>query len=176
MPAFQAVAGGAVAQNAARSTMASSNHAPWGPTVWPHHSLKESARGGALARRLGSYNVSSTRLQESPLPPPEQRLKVPLRWALDEMGVRRDGSSNASTATVPGSGDSLHVRYWVVEDSFDRSDPFAPIFLGVGGEGGVHVRCPPLADRFGALCVLAEHRFYGESWPANASLQAFKAG
>ena len=50
-----------------------------------------------LSRNVTTYNVSAVELQEAP---PEQRLRVPLRWALDDKGVRL--GTTKSEASVEG--------------------------------------------------------------------------
>lgn len=62
-------------------------------------------------------------------------------------------------------------RYFVNDAFFKKSDPSAPVFLMIGGEG----KANPVwmtagawidyAKEFGALCLMLEHRYYGKSHP-----------
>ena len=156
--------------------------------AWPPIHLKAGTLGGDLARHL---NAGLNGVVQNAVLEVDQHKKrsetldrvetVPLHWTLDDNGVRFPGwtlDDNAA-ATPSGADTTLDVRYWLVEDHFNASDATAPIFLGLGGEGavdGAQVQCPGLASVHGALCVMTEHRFYGESWPANRSLDAFKTG
>ena len=156
--------------------------------AWPPIHLKVGTLGGDLARHL---NAGLNGVVQNAVLEVDQHKKrsetldrvetVPLHWTLDDNGVRFPGwtlDDNAA-ATPSGADTTLDVRYWLVEDHFNASDATAPIFLGLGGEGavdGAQVQCPGLASVHGALCVMTEHRFYGESWPANRSLDAFKTG
>ena len=156
--------------------------------AWPPIHLKAGALGGDLARHL---NAGLNGVVQNAVLEVDQHKKrsltldrvetVPLHWTLDDNGVRFPGwtlDDNAAAASS-GADTTLDVRYWLVEDHFNASDATAPIFLGLGGEGavdGAQVQCPGLASVHGALCVMTEHRFYGESWPANRTLDAFKTG
>jgi hypothetical protein len=63
---------------------------------------------------------------------------------------------------------SIFQRYFV-NDTFYQ--PGGPIFLMIGGEGPanpiwmVEGTWIQYAQRFGAICVMLEHRYYGESHP-----------
>ena len=140
--------------------------------AWPPIHLKASALGGDLARHLnvGIRDLNASQYKNNV----GHVLPVPLRWTLDDNGVRLD-SASSETGTEGG----LSIHYWLDKQYFNSSDATAPIFLGLGGEGGIdgeNVRCPQFAQNHGALCMIAEHRFYGESLPASRSLAAFKEG
>ena len=59
-------------------------------------------------------------------------------------------------------------RYWV-NDTFFLG--YGPVFIMIGGEGEenpiwmIEGQWIQYAQKFGALCVLLEHRFYGKSRP-----------
>ena len=157
--------------------------------AWPPIHLKGGTHGGDLARLLNAGQNGVIRNAVLEVDPHKNRRSatiervetVPLHWTLDDNGVRFPGWTLDDNAAATPSGDdtTLGVRYWVVDDHFNASDATAPIFLGLGGEAGVdgaQVQCPGLASVHGALCVQTEHRFYGESWPNNRSLDAFKTG
>ena len=157
--------------------------------AWPPIHLKGGTHGGDLARLLNAGQNGVIRNAVLEVDPHKNRRSatiervetVPLHWTLDDNGVRFPGWTLDDNAAATPSGDdtTLGVRYWVVDDHFNASDATAPIFLGLGGEAGVdgaQVQCPGLASVHGALCVMTEHRFYGESWPNNRSLDAFKTG
>ena len=65
-------------------------------------------------------------------------------------------------------------RYYV--DGRFFKGPGHPIFLVIGGEGGLEGMLYPfvndhLSKKFGAFVVEPEHRFYGESQPVGSTLQ-----
>lgn len=71
----------------------------------------------------------------------------------------------------PTNAATWQQRYYVNEQYFNASDPNAPVFLMIGGEGeatarwmheGAWIR---YAEKHGALCFQLEHRFYGKSRP-----------
>ncbi|XP_014672876.1 PREDICTED: putative serine protease K12H4.7 isoform X2 [Priapulus caudatus] len=63
------------------------------------------------------------------------------------------------------------LRYFVNDTFFNSTNPDAPVFLMIGGEGkanslwmttGTWIK---YAQDFGALCLMLEHRYYGKSHP-----------
>ncbi|XP_035907963.1 putative serine protease F56F10.1 [Anopheles stephensi] len=71
----------------------------------------------------------------------------------------------------PTNGATWKQRYQVNDQFFNASDPNAPVFLMIGGEGeakpdtmgkGAWIH---YAKAHGALCFQLEHRFYGKSHP-----------
>ena len=71
----------------------------------------------------------------------------------------------------PTNAATWQQRYYVNDQYFNASDPNAPVFLMIGGEGeatarwmheGAWIR---YAEKHGALCFQLEHRFYGKSRP-----------
>ena len=94
-------------------------------------------------------------------------------------------ASDAHTLFVPlnwsafPSSPTFEIRYFTDSSSFEPSDPNAPIFVGMGGEGTAHgAHCSALARKHKALCVGVEHRFYGKSLPKDggASTANYWAG
>lgn len=61
-------------------------------------------------------------------------------------------------------------RYQVNETFFSRRAD-SPVFLMVGGEGAISAKWMAAgawqvyAEKYGALCLQLEHRYYGKSWP-----------
>ena len=103
--------------------------------------LPERARHGSLARSFEPENIQ---------PWKRYWLTVPLDWERP-------------------FGKHFDIRYCVDDRHFDASNDSAPIFVGMGGEGGgcggcISYRSTALED-FKALCVGVEHRFYGQSIP-----------
>ena len=81
-----------------------------------------------------------------------------------------DHQDLTSTAT-------FQQQYFVNDQYFNKVQPI--VFLMIGGEGPIspayvsgHFNIGPLAERFGALQVALEHRFYGQSVPNNDSSTA----
>jgi hypothetical protein len=111
--------------------------------------LPEHARHGTLAQGFDASPLS---------PSSEERwLRVPLDWH------------------APHSAPEFAVRYFVDESHFDASDDAAPIFVGMGGEGGTsRAACTSYPTgavaRHHALCVAIEHRFYGASVPRDGGV------
>ena len=93
-------------------------------------------------------------------------------------------ASETKWLTVPlnisdPSSPTFEIRYFTDSSSFEPSDPNAPIFVGMGGEGTAHgAHCSALARKHKALCVGVEHRFYGKSLPKDggASTANYWAG
>ena len=105
--------------------------------------LPERARGGSLARMFPAQHRlrSNPQSAENYSASKQFWLSVPLSW------------------NEPSEG-SFEIRYFVDDLAFNASDPIAPIFLEMGGEGGTHAAsCSKLAKQEGALCVGVEHRF-----------------
>jgi hypothetical protein len=75
----------------------------------------------------------------------------------------------------PILGPKFKIRYFVDDTYFDSTNSSAPIFVGMGGEGGtsgascISFRSTAVIDHK-ALCVGVEHRFYGESVPETGGL------
>ncbi|XP_052862481.1 putative serine protease F56F10.1 [Anopheles cruzii] len=71
----------------------------------------------------------------------------------------------------PTNAETWQQRYYVNDQFFNESDPYAPVFLMIGGEGEATARWMHegawihYAERHGALCFQLEHRFYGKSHP-----------
>ncbi|KFB44463.1 AGAP005914-PA-like protein [Anopheles sinensis] len=71
----------------------------------------------------------------------------------------------------PTNGATWKQRYYVNDQFFNASDPNAPVFLMIGGEGEATARWMHegawihYAEKHGALCFQLEHRFYGKSHP-----------
>uniref|UniRef100_A0A182MDR6 Serine protease K12H4.7 n=1 Tax=Anopheles culicifacies TaxID=139723 RepID=A0A182MDR6_9DIPT len=64
-------------------------------------------------------------------------------------------------------------RYYVNDEFFNASNPDAPVFLMIGGEGEATARWMHegawihYAKEHGALCFQLEHRYYGKSHPTD---------
>ena len=113
----------------------------------PSRFLPEHARGGLAAATMPHL-----------LPPApgagstKHLLTVPL-----------DHFDSSSSSTGP----TMQVKYYVDDSHFDKSDPTAPIFVEMGGEGACGgASCGATCRAHKALAVSVEHRFYGESQPA----------
>uniref|UniRef100_A0A182JL22 Uncharacterized protein n=1 Tax=Anopheles atroparvus TaxID=41427 RepID=A0A182JL22_ANOAO len=71
----------------------------------------------------------------------------------------------------PTNAATWKQRYYVNDQFFNASDPNAPVFLMIGGEGEATARWMHegawihYAEKHGALCFQLEHRFYGKSHP-----------
>ena len=108
--------------------------------------LPQRARGGALAKSFAGVPSNGE----------ERWLDVPLDHA------------------NPG-GKHLQIRYFVDDSHFDAANASSPIFLGMGGEGGtagaycISYHTTAVVDHK-ALCVAVEHRFYGQSVPADGGV------
>jgi hypothetical protein len=109
----------------------------------PSRFLPEHARGGLAAATMPHL---------LPPAPGAGSTKKLLTVPLDHFGDRRI---------------TMQVKYYVDDSHFDKSDPTAPIFVEMGGEGACGgASCDATCRAHKALAVSVEHRFYGESQPA----------
>jgi lysosomal Pro-X carboxypeptidase len=86
--------------------------------------------------------------------------------------TRLDHFNNSNNETFP-------MRYLL--DTTYYNETTAPILFYAGNEGGIYnfynntgFITETLAQKFGALVVFAEHRYYGTSMPFNSKTQAFQ--
>ena len=115
------------------------------PPLHAYYYLPPHARGGIVAEKLlGEYTIFHDDASSE-----ENFLSVPL-----------DHFSSSPEKEM------MSVRYFVDDSCFDRSNPRAPIFIQMGGEGEVSgAFCGKYHKEHQALALSVEHRFYGASQP-----------
>lgn len=116
-----------------------------------------STHRGVLNRRLDDSHFTPSALHDDP---------IISQWFQQTL----DHTDLASTAT-------FQQKYYVNDSFFNPANPI--VFIMLGGEGPIspayvngHFIIGDLAAQFGALQVVLEHRFYGESVPNNDSSTA----
>ena len=111
---------------------------------------------------LGSVDCLGKFIRGRRFEKPAQNLHAGVKYPPEQyFDQRLDHFDESLTAT-------WKQRYWINDTFFDGT---GPAFIMIGGEGTenpkwiVSGEWIVLAESFNALCVLVEHRYYGQSHP-----------
>jgi len=98
------------------------------------------------------------------VPPPEDKLQASASVVSGWFTQKLDHFN-------PQERRTFNQRYFLNADYFNQTDPKAPVFLFLGGEGELRSTWVTqgtmfdLGKKFGALLIALEHRYYGDSHP-----------